>query len=211
MNLKYCPNSTPKVTQNAIGKQNLFYPLLGSLLLHGVWVVGLHFQEKPVNKTPVFTSWIIEHKETSPGMREVWAPYGKGTGFKTPFLKRSSGKTAKVSPTPPGRKTPQEKRITPQLSSANTLFEISNRIENHLEYPLSLRRKKIKGRVVLKLTLSSSGSLKLSEIIQPSGNSDLDRLALEAASRASPFPLILNKEGTPVIAPLIVQINFKMI
>ncbi len=65
---------------------------------------------------------------------------------------------------------------------------IRTRIENHLRYPLSLRRRGVTGTVLLALAIQpADGSLADAKLARGSGQAELDELALDAARRASPY------------------------
>lgn len=65
---------------------------------------------------------------------------------------------------------------------------ILRRIEAVLDYPYSLRRKKIQGQVGIKLVLTFMGVVESCEIRESSGSKELDQLAMNAVERAGPFP-----------------------
>lgn len=71
---------------------------------------------------------------------------------------------------------------------SSVLSVILKRIDSALEYPLTLRRRGIHGRVEIKATLASNGDLESSAITKSSGFSELDDLALKAVTHAAPFP-----------------------
>jgi periplasmic protein TonB len=66
--------------------------------------------------------------------------------------------------------------------------DVRSRIEARLEYPLSLRRRGIVGRVEILLTIDESGQLEQVRVSQPSSAPELNQLAEEAARKAAPFP-----------------------
>lgn len=93
----------------------------------------------------------------------------------------------------PAEKRPS-KGESPRTASASRgnpddyFLEVRERIAAHLEYPLALRRRRVSGRVQLKLTLNTAGQLISTELAQSSGHAALDLLALDAVKKAAPFP-----------------------
>lgn len=82
---------------------------------------------------------------------------------------------------------------------------IRERIGKCLQYPLSLQRRGIEGRVRLKLTLDTQGRVQAREITERAsgaGTDALDALALAAVREAEPFPeppAGLGQDGTIVL------------
>ncbi len=62
------------------------------------------------------------------------------------------------------------------------------RINQFKKYPESAKFRGIEGRVKIQFVLSDKGVLSEIKIIRSSRHNDLDRAALEAVNRASPFP-----------------------
>ena len=72
-------------------------------------------------------------------------------------------------------------------ATASYLEKVKDRIDSVLEYPLELRRRRISGKVGLRLIITSDGSLQSVDLEETSRNSELDRLALRAARKSAPF------------------------
>jgi protein TonB len=70
---------------------------------------------------------------------------------------------------------------------ADYFLRIRQRIETNLDYPSTLRARRLQGRVELTITLDPSGALRSAEIVRSSGHPELDRIALESTHAASPF------------------------
>lgn len=68
------------------------------------------------------------------------------------------------------------------------LILVRSKIESALHYPLALQRRGVEGRVLLKLVLDEEGHVNETSVARTSGNADLDRLAVQAARDAMPFP-----------------------
>lgn len=64
--------------------------------------------------------------------------------------------------------------------------QVREQIGRSLQYPLQLQRRRISGRVGLKLTLDPQGRVQSHEITQTAGA--LDELAVAAVREAEPFP-----------------------
>lgn len=67
------------------------------------------------------------------------------------------------------------------------LTQFHEQIEAAVEYPVSIRRRRLQGEVILKINIHSNGKIESLTISQSSGHIELDQLAQEAAMRASPF------------------------
>ncbi len=119
----------------------------------------------------------------------------------------SSGKISTpkaISPLPAGPITgtqsadPSDLRADQSPLNVNSLdwSNLRKKIQDHLDYPLSLRRQRIQGIVKVKITLNSQGALEQVLVIQSSGYAELDQLALEAVRRTNPIPLPLDFQAT---------------
>jgi len=76
----------------------------------------------------------------------------------------------------------------PQIAEHSYGDLLRARVEAALDYPLSVRRRRLTGISQVRITLGSDGSLVSTEIAQSSGSQELDSLALAAVSAAAPFP-----------------------
>ena len=65
--------------------------------------------------------------------------------------------------------------------------QIKIKIQQHLEYPLLLRKQGIEGVVLLQFVLDQGGALIETKIIRTSGHPELDQLAVRAIEKSSPF------------------------
>jgi len=79
-------------------------------------------------------------------------------------------------------------------SSSTSLSRIRDQINATLDYPMSLRRKGIQGKVEVRLALNSKGEIETLEVTQSSGFEQLDQLATQAIHRASPFKNLTKEE-----------------
>ncbi|MBU0569016.1 energy transducer TonB [bacterium] len=68
--------------------------------------------------------------------------------------------------------------------------KVRGKIEQMKLYPLMARRNGIEGQVIVQFTILSNGSVTTIENINSSGNKILDKAAMNAVKRASPFPHI---------------------
>ncbi|MCD4718619.1 MAG: energy transducer TonB [Desulfobacula sp.] len=76
-----------------------------------------------------------------------------------------------------------------EFTSAREYFEmLILRIDYFKNYPESARSRYIQGRVKVEFVLNKDGSLSGIKIIKSSRHKNLDQAALEAVSKASPFP-----------------------
>ncbi len=90
---------------------------------------------------------------------------------------------------------PSTQGFKPSLGlNSNYLQQIRNQIDDNLDYPLSLRRRRIEGTVKLKFVISRNGSLLRADLQESSGIAELDSLALKAAYSAQPFPALPQNE-----------------
>ncbi len=74
---------------------------------------------------------------------------------------------------------------TSQISKYS--MTVRERIESFLDYPLSLKHRQIQGNLSIQLFIRSTGEIEQIRIIQTSGYTELDELAMEAIHRAGPF------------------------
>ena len=65
--------------------------------------------------------------------------------------------------------------------------QIKRKIQQHLEYPLLLRKQGIEGVVLVQFVLDQEGALIETKIIRTSGHLELDQLAVRAIEKSSPF------------------------
>lgn len=72
-------------------------------------------------------------------------------------------------------------------SRSDLIHRIREKIDSAIQYPASLRRRRIQGRVQVLLTLDEDGKVKSTELTHSSGHPELDDLALQAIRDAAPF------------------------
>ena len=87
---------------------------------------------------------------------------------------------------------------------------VRSRIEEHLRYPLALRRRGLTGQVGLRIIIDVQNGAGTPELSLTSGSTELDALALEAVRLATPFPAPgeeLKKMGKLVLS---LPIEFKV-
>lgn len=65
--------------------------------------------------------------------------------------------------------------------------DLRERVGRALRFPLELRRRGLQGRVGVRMRLDALGGA-TATVVESSGQAELDRLALEAAQSAGPFP-----------------------
>jgi len=81
---------------------------------------------------------------------------------------------------------------------------IKDLINRHITYPKMARQRGWQGKVIISFVISSDGHAKAIEIVESSGIGSLDKNAVEAVKRASPFP------KPPVAAQLIIPIRYQL-
>lgn len=99
----------------------------------------------------------------------------------------------------------------PSLSEIMRQFSqtVRRKIESKKRYPLAARKSRAEGRVGIKMTILRDGQLEMVEIIESSGNSILDKAALESVRRSAPFPP-LPKEAERSRIQMSIYLAFKM-
>ena len=98
-----------------------------------------------------------------------------------------------------------------QYTSARDYFEMLNlRVHSFKEYPEFAKSRHIEGRVKIEFVLASDGSVSNLLIVKRSRSEHLDKAALKAIKKASPFPPPLPRLfKTP--ARLIISVTFEII
>ena len=88
----------------------------------------------------------------------------------------------------------------------NYLKEVLKRIEKHKYYPYIARLNEEEGKVKVSLTIDKTGQLKEVRVLESSGYIHLDRAAIKAVKKASPFPKPPSGRETTIS----VIINFRL-
>ena len=96
----------------------------------------------------------------------------------------------------------------PEWTSFST--EVRQLIESHLHYPLSLRRRGVQGRAIIKLVFANDGQPRSIEIAHSSGSPELDQLALESARSVSKWPPVPQSPTPQNDTVLNLPIEFKI-
>lgn len=65
---------------------------------------------------------------------------------------------------------------------------VRRKIEEKKKYPIAAQRRSLEGNVILKFLLGTDGSVSRMQVLRSSGNSLLDKAALDAVRVAAPFP-----------------------
>lgn len=185
-------------------------PLLGSIGLHAGmmlaagWALShqsMQVMVMPAHEAIAGVSMVggsaAPHGERRPvaGTEDNDAAHSAETGVKSAVteiapLVLPPAENAPVTSPPmtPGSGASQIGGTASQTELAFYAEQIRAKISASLRYPLSVRRRGVHGRVGLKLTVNGQGQLQSGEVAEPSGSSELDALALEAASSAQPYP-----------------------
>lgn len=119
---------------------------------------------------------------------------------------------------PPASPVKEERQATPQaeqrpMENAGPEFQggnyaLTSYIARHLHYPAAAMEKKIQGKVVVKLTISSTGQVSNAEILQ-SADDLLDAEALRLC-RSLPHFTPARRNGQPVASTMTIPINFRL-
>ncbi len=105
-------------------------------------------------------------------------------------------------------KRPSRPRSAPKIKSAQPISaKLISRITP--SYPRKARRSGLEGRVVVTLTISSSGRVLQARVSQSSRHSSLDSAALQAAKKHR-FSPAKNKQGQPISSQVSLPFNFKL-
>lgn len=134
-----------------------------------------------------FLHWKVTSKERN---------HPQGTQEAIPQKTNGGSAPSSLRISPSAQAAPSMEPPSSGNASADYALEVRKKIESLLNYPLSLKRRQIQGRVLIKLIIDSSGNLDSNEIVESSGYRELDELALEAISQAAPFPRF-NPGGLP--------------
>lgn len=120
-----------------------------------------------------------------------------------------------TSPAAPDREEKQTASQVEQTPKANAApefqggnYALSSYIARHLNYPAAAMEKKIQGKVVVKLTISPTGQVSNTEIVQ-SVDALLDAEALRLAKSLPRFTPA-RRNGQPVQSTMTIPINFRL-
>jgi protein TonB len=123
-------------------------------------------------------------------MEEPAAQAQDGEGFpeaaETPAALPAADTGVKAAPRRPPEGAPDDAAIRAYLAKNFSL--IQRRIRERLRYPEGARRSGLRGSAELVFTIMSDGAVQDLRIARSSGEALLDEAALEAVSRAAPFP-----------------------
>ena len=88
---------------------------------------------------------------------------------------------------PPAMEVPAVNSLPDKQVVDNYLSFLRARIEQHKKYPLVARRRGLEGEVGLRFILAATGEVLKLEVLKSSGVVILDRAAVDAVRRATPF------------------------
>jgi periplasmic protein TonB len=187
----------------AVSRRPLPLPLAFSIVLHGAAFLTLFFvisrQRREEPPTPLTFS--VDEKPGKPAAEspshEVHPVREESKESAAPriqsFAPDAVRKNAPMSSSPPQgassvavQTNGSDAGGSPSVR-ADYFLRVRERIEAKLEYPSTLRARRLQGRVELTITLDPSGLVRSADIARSSGHPELDRIALESARAASPF------------------------
>lgn len=177
--------------------------LIVSLAVHGVGILGASLTFAPKAQlsrlnggTPAKTIGVtLEANATAPAAQSTQPQVRRTLNKASQKAARPSGSPS--SPSGASKKVIQQADVLGSGLEIRTgpVFDfIRTRIQQHLHYPISLRRKGISGRVSVSFKISLKGELESSAVLKSSGFSELDELALQAIRDAAPFQEVV-KQG----------------
>ena len=86
----------------------------------------------------------------------------------------------------------RQNKVSGRASLTNYLGKINAHIGRYKYYSEDLRRKRVTGKVVIRFSIARSGRVLRARVVKSSGSKALDKIALNAIKRASPFPPVPN-------------------
>lgn len=200
----------PRRTGSADAALRAGTPLILSLAIHASVAGGLLLRFRRVSPEPpraartellgVSVVGDSANAKTTVHAHAPLAVTGEPSSFSNPT----------VNPTVAGLSPPASAGAAAQSELEAYALLVRERIGAILQYPLSLRRRGVSGRVDLKLRLDATGHLQSQEVSESSGSSELDALALEAAKAAQPYPA--PSEGLKKLGSLLLSlpVEFKL-
>lgn len=170
-------------------------------------------QEEPLNEDAQYDEY-YEERSSQPTSTNTESEKAESKPLKTESTNQPR-EQVNTAPTTPAR---EERHVAPhaeQTPKANAgpefqggNYALSSYIARHLHYPAAAAEKYIQGKVVVKITISSTGHVSNAEIIQ-SVDDLLDAEALRMCQSLPRFtPARLN--GQPVASTMTIPINFKL-
>lgn len=164
--------------------------LFGSLVLHGALVAAALSAvrvEAPPLKFGIMASRVIPAPE-----RPAPAPTEKTLSASTP----SDAKIGQIE-RPPDQAAPSPKPGLPMPEPK--WIELLSRIRRAVGYPPELARRRIQGRVRIRIRLAENGELLAAELAESSGHPELDRHTVEAIRSIGRFPGLRLPERARVV------------
>jgi periplasmic protein TonB len=193
--------------------------VLNSLVLHitlgiAIWALSRSSAQRAEPIAPKSTTWVEVAQSVS---QKAFRRSSQNQPLHTPSVAQeashegpaaSEGQNSRENDKEPGSNQgdPLLAQADPKLAIIN---QIRGKIDRSLEYPESLRRRRIQGETIIRIVISEKGEITSSEITQSSGYAELDRLALSAALRAGPFTIVYeNRIGKLDLSlPILFKLN----
>jgi TonB family protein len=155
-------------------------------------------EPKPEEQKPEEPKPIV--KPTIPEKEKPITPKKKIVPKATNKSKQTPNKKQKTKPVESSK--PKQSSIKADLDNTDFLI-IRNKVLSHLKYPAIAKRMRWSGKVIVKLTINSSGKLINVSLVKSSGKKQLDDAALQAANAIRGQDLPKPQSTTDVTLPII--------
>ena len=109
----------------------------------------------------------------------------------------------RVSTSPASRNASDTPAAASSTVAPSYLLRVREKISSRIHYPESLRRARTSGHLVLEIAIDSRGSLTDARVLESSGISGIDQVALNAVHDSAPF----EEPGSPVQFRLPVELR----
>ena len=197
----------PDSAENIIEENNEEIDFLGS---EGEDDIAL--QEEPLNEESQYDE--NEESTSQPTSTNTESEKAESKPLKTESTNQPREQVNTAPTTPVREEKPAASQVEqtsktnagPEFQGGN--YALSSYIARHLHYPAAAAEKNIQGKVVVKLTISSTGQVSNAEIVQ-SVDPMLDAEALRLC-RSLPRFTPARRNGQPVASTMTIPINFRL-
>ena len=167
-------------------------------------------QEEPLNEDTQYDEYYEESSSQSMSSNAVSDL--KPLKTESANQPREQENAAPATPTREERQAAPQAEQTPKANAGPEFqggnYALSSYIARHINYPPAAAEKKIQGKVVVKLTISSTGQVSNAEIVQ-SVDDLLDAEALRLCKSLPRFTPA-RRNGQPVASAVTIPINFRL-